>query len=88
MAAAYSSKMLGIPATIVIPKSTPSIMISKLAEEKANVIVSSWCKYYIHHLCNVVIILLNSAVFYLLGAISGMIFFLPHNVGPEDVQEQ
>lgn len=49
MAAAYSSKMLGIPATIVIPKSTPSIMISKLAEEKANVIVSSWCKYYIHY---------------------------------------
>lgn len=39
MAAAYSSKILGVPATIVIPKSTPSVMISKLEEEKANVIV-------------------------------------------------
>lgn len=41
MAAAYSSKILKIPATIVIPKSTPLVMISKLQEEKADVIVSS-----------------------------------------------
>lgn len=39
MAAAYSSKMMAIPATIVIPKTTPSSMISKLKQEKADVLV-------------------------------------------------
>lgn len=39
MAAAYSSKVMEIPATIVIPKSTPSFMVSKLKQEKADVLV-------------------------------------------------
>lgn len=39
MAAAYSSKVMGVPATIVIPKSTPSSMISKLKQEKADVLI-------------------------------------------------
>ena len=47
MAAAYSSKIMGIPATIVIPKSTPSFMIAKLRQENADVIVSRCCKVII-----------------------------------------
>lgn len=46
MAAAYASKVMEIPATIVIPKSTPSFMISKLKQEKADVLVSNYCEVY------------------------------------------
>ncbi|XP_069993754.1 serine dehydratase-like [Penaeus vannamei] len=39
MASAYVAKMLGLPATIVIPESTPKLMISRLEEEEAKVMV-------------------------------------------------
>ncbi|XP_053628875.1 serine dehydratase-like isoform X2 [Cherax quadricarinatus] len=39
MAAAYASRRLGVPATVVIPESTPHLMISRLKEEQADVIV-------------------------------------------------
>ncbi|XP_069190038.1 L-serine dehydratase/L-threonine deaminase isoform X1 [Procambarus clarkii] len=39
MAAAYASRRFGVPATVVIPESTPQLMISRLKEQDANVIV-------------------------------------------------
>ncbi|KAG7155731.1 serine dehydratase-like [Homarus americanus] len=39
MAAAYASRKMGIPATVVIPESTPKFMISQLQQENADVIV-------------------------------------------------
>jgi len=39
MAVAYCGRMLGVPTTIVIPKSTPAFMIERLRAEGANVIV-------------------------------------------------
>jgi len=39
MAVAYCGRMLGVPTTIVIPKSTPSFMIERLRAEGAIVIV-------------------------------------------------
>lgn len=44
MASAYVAKMLGLPATIVIPESTPKLMISRLEEEEAKVMVRSCLK--------------------------------------------
>lgn len=40
MAAACAAKALGLKATIVIPESTPGLMIPKLQKQKADVIVS------------------------------------------------
>ncbi|CAL4152729.1 unnamed protein product, partial [Meganyctiphanes norvegica] len=39
MAAAYAARKCGLPATIVIPESTPSLMISRLEGEEAKVMV-------------------------------------------------
>nr|XP_045610217.1 L-serine dehydratase/L-threonine deaminase-like [Procambarus clarkii] len=40
MAAAYASRRFGVPATVVIPESTPQLMISRLKEQDANVIIA------------------------------------------------
>lgn len=37
MATAYTGKLLQIPTTVVIPESTPKIMVSKLENQKAQV---------------------------------------------------
>lgn len=37
MATAYAGRTLNIPTTVVIPETTPKLMISKLKEEGANV---------------------------------------------------
>ena len=39
MATSYAAAKYGIPATIVIPESTPKMMISRLESQKAEVIV-------------------------------------------------
>lgn len=47
MAAACAAKALGLKATIVIPESTPRLMIPKLQQQKAEVIV---CKAKYEHI--------------------------------------
>lgn len=39
MAAAYSARKLGVPATIVVPSVTPNATVDRLKDEGANVII-------------------------------------------------
>lgn len=39
LAVAYASQVLKIPATVIVPETTPQIMVKRLEAEKANVIV-------------------------------------------------
>lgn len=39
MAAAYSARQLGVPATIVVPSVTPNQTVERLKDEGANVII-------------------------------------------------
>lgn len=51
MAAAYSARQLGLPATIVVPSVTPNPTVERLKDEGANVIihgkVSSLCGLFL-----------------------------------------
>lgn len=46
LAAAYSARMLGLTAIIIVPKSTPKSVVDKLKDENAEVIVhgNNWCE--------------------------------------------
>lgn len=39
MAAAYSARQLGVPATIVVPNVTPNPTVERLKDEGANVVI-------------------------------------------------
>lgn len=39
MAAAYSARKLGVPATIVVPSVTPTLTVQRLKDEEADVII-------------------------------------------------
>lgn len=39
MAAAYSARKLGVPATIIVPNVTPNITVEKMRDEGATVII-------------------------------------------------
>lgn len=39
MAAAYSARQLGVPATIIVPSVTPNLTVEKLKDEGATVII-------------------------------------------------
>lgn len=54
MAAAYSARQLGVPATIVVPSVTPNPTVERLKDEGATVVihgkVSSSHSIYIHYI--------------------------------------
>ena len=37
LAAAYAGRKLGLPVTVIVPETTPQIMINKIKEEEATV---------------------------------------------------
>lgn len=39
MAAAYSARQLGVPATIVVPSVTPNLTVERLKDEGATVVI-------------------------------------------------
>lgn len=47
MAAAYSARKLGVPATIIVPDVTPRITVEKMQDEGATVIIHGKVSDYV-----------------------------------------